>query len=105
MLIKTLLIRMENFKGFVFGRIRVQEPHPGRPILTVEIRPRKGSRPECPVCGRKRAVYDTSRSARGSSIFPCGTTGWSSASSLAGSTVPRMESRANGFPGWTGKSK
>ena len=70
MLIKTLLNRMENFKGFVFGRIWVQEPHPGRPILTVEIRPRKGSRPECPVCGRKRPVYDTSRSAREVEYLP-----------------------------------
>lgn len=29
------------------------------PVLNVEIRPRKNSRPECPVCGRKRPVYDT----------------------------------------------
>ena len=70
MLIKTLLNRMENFKGFVFGRIWVQEPHPGRPILTVEIRPRKGSRPECPVCGRKRPLYDTNRSAREVEYLP-----------------------------------
>ena len=102
----TLLNRMENFKGFVFGRIWVQEPHPGRPILMVKILPRKGSRPECTVCGRKRAVYDTSRSAKEVEYLPFWNYRVVFRFFLAGETVvPRMESRANGFPGWTGKSK
>jgi len=58
MLVKTLLNRMERFKSFVFGKTWVTGNRES-PVLNVEIRPRKNSRPECPVCGRKRPVYDT----------------------------------------------
>lgn len=63
MLVKTLLNRMEKFKSFVFGKTWVEEVL-GKPTLFIEIQPRKNSRPECPVCGRKRPVYDTSRKVR-----------------------------------------
>ena len=54
--------------------------------------------------GRDRSTIPAERPGR-SITFLCGATGWSSASSLAGSDVPGMEFRENGFPGWTGKSK
>ena len=60
MLMKTLLNRMEKFKSFVFGKAWIEESL-GKETLIVEIQPRKNSRPECPVCGRKRATYDTQK--------------------------------------------
>ena len=70
MLIKTVLNQLENFKGFVFGKVRLRKRWFEKPTLVVDILPRKGSRPECPVCGRKRSVYDTSRSAREAEYLP-----------------------------------
>ena len=68
--IKTVLNQLENFKGFVFGKVRLRKRWLEKPTLVVDILPRKGSRPECPVCGRKRPVYDTSRSAREVDYLP-----------------------------------
>ncbi len=70
MLIKTVLNQLENFKGFVFGKVRLRKRWFEKPTLVVDILPRKGSRPGCPVCGRKRSVYDTSRSAREAEYLP-----------------------------------
>ena len=70
MLIKTVLNQLENFKGFVFGKVRLRKRWFEKPTLVVDILPRKGSRPGCPVCGRKRSVYDTSRSAREAKYLP-----------------------------------
>ena len=64
MLVKTLLNQMEKFKGFVFGKIGLREEG-DRSTLVIEILPRKGSFPECPVCGRKRPTHDTSRKGAG----------------------------------------
>ena len=58
MLVKTLLNRMEKFKSFVFGKAWIDDSK-GKETLVVEIQPRKNSRPECPVCGQRRAGYDT----------------------------------------------
>lgn len=58
MLIKTILNCIEKFKSFVFSQSWIEESQ-GKETLVVEIQPRKNSRPECPVCGRRRAVYDT----------------------------------------------
>ena len=68
MLIKTLLNRMEKFKSFVFGKTWVKESF-GKATVIVEILPRKNSRPECPMCGRKRPTYDT-REARDFEYIP-----------------------------------
>ena len=70
MLIKAVLNQLENFKGFVFGKVRLRKRWFEKPTLVVDILPRKGSRPGCPVCGRKRSVYDTSRSAREAEYLP-----------------------------------
>ena len=70
MLIKTVLNQLENFKGFVFGKVSLRKRWFEKPTLVVDILPRKGSRPECPVCGRKRAVYDTSRKTREVEYLP-----------------------------------
>jgi hypothetical protein len=71
MLIKTLLNRMEKFKGFVFGRTWIEESIEGKETLFIEIQPRKNSRPECPGCGRKRPVHDTNRTGREFDHPPC----------------------------------
>ena len=70
MLIKTVLNQIERFKGFVFGEVTLQKRLFQKPTIVVEIRPRKGSRPECPLCGRKRPIYDTSRWARDVEYLP-----------------------------------
>ena len=70
MLIKTVLNQLENYKGFVFGKVHLRKRWFEKPTLLVDILPRKGGRPECPVCGRKRPVYDTSRSAREVEYLP-----------------------------------
>ena len=58
MLIKTLLNRMEKFKAFVFCKAWIEESQ-GKETLVVDIQPRKNSRMECSICGRRRDVYDT----------------------------------------------
>lgn len=58
MLVKTLLNRMERFKSFVFRKNWVTGNRE-KPVLCVEIRPRKNSRPDCPACGQKRPIYET----------------------------------------------
>ena len=70
MLVKTILNQIERFKGFVFGKVSLREGWFQMPTLVVEIVPRKGSRPECPVCGRKRPTYDTSRKAQEVDYIP-----------------------------------
>ena len=67
--VKTLLNQMEKFKGFVYGKIGLRK-NGDRSTLVIEILPRKGSSPECPVCGRKRPTHDTSRTARDFSYMP-----------------------------------
>ncbi|MEI6972743.1 MAG: ISL3 family transposase [bacterium] len=56
--IKTILNRVENLKGFVYGEARLEQGERG-PSLLVEIRPRKGSRGLCSVCGVSAPGYDT----------------------------------------------
>jgi transposase len=70
MLVKTLLNQIERFKGFVFGKVSIRKGWLRKLTLVVEILPRKGSRPECSVCGRKRPTYDTSRNAREVDYIP-----------------------------------
>jgi len=56
MLVKTILNRIEKHSSFVYGAVRFREG--GGPI-EVEVRPRRGARPVCSGCSRRRSVYDT----------------------------------------------
>ena len=59
MQIKTILNRIQKFKSFVYGAVRLVEGAPV-PTLEVEIQPRSNSRPVCSGCGHKRPGYDRS---------------------------------------------
>ena len=59
MQIKTILNRIQKFKSFVYGAVRLVEGAPV-PTLEVEIQPRSNSRPVCSGCGQKRPRYDRS---------------------------------------------
>ncbi len=58
MQIKTILNRVQKFKSFVYGAVRLVEDG-DVPTLEVELRPRSNSRPQCSGCGHKRPGYDT----------------------------------------------
>jgi len=58
MLLKSILNRVQFHHGFVFGSIRFIEKT-ARVLLEIEIRPRKGSRPLCSLCGNPGPGYDT----------------------------------------------
>jgi transposase len=64
-LIKTLLNRCHHFSGFVYGDAQLTED-----TLFVELRPRKGGRPECSGCKSKGSIYDTARNAREFEFIP-----------------------------------
>ena len=55
--IKTLLNRLEKHKGFVYQSVDLIEEK-AHLVLEVTIRPRKGSRPVCSVCGSEGSGYD-----------------------------------------------
>jgi len=57
MLIKTLLNKVERFKSFVYGSIRVMIVD-GQDALVIDIDPRRNSWPVCPECGKRRKAYD-----------------------------------------------
>ncbi len=57
MRVQTLLNRMEKFKSFVYGRVKLEERH-GESVLVVRIRARKRSRPQCSTCGVRGPVHD-----------------------------------------------
>ena len=59
MQIKTILNRIQKFKSFVYGAVRLVEGTPV-PTLEVEIQPRSNSRPVCSGCGHKGPGYDRS---------------------------------------------
>jgi len=58
MLIKTLLNQLEHFKSFVFESAKLQIINDSKSIV-VEIKPRANSKPECPICSKRCATYDT----------------------------------------------
>ncbi len=55
MLVKTILNHIEKHSSFVYGAVRFREGGP----IEVEVRPRRGARPVCSGCSRRRSVYDT----------------------------------------------
>ena len=57
MRIQTVLNRVEKFKSFVYGRVTLVEDN-GKPVMVVELQPRKNSRPLCSACGQPGPVYD-----------------------------------------------
>jgi transposase len=62
MQLRTTFNRLQKFKGFVSGKINWSQ---GEELaLDVHIRPQRGSRPVCSVCGCKGAVYDTQEARR-----------------------------------------
>lgn len=58
MLLKSILNRIQLHHGFVYCSICLVEKG-ARLFLEIEIRPRKGSRPVCSVCGNPGPGYDT----------------------------------------------
>lgn len=52
---KTLLNYVSNFKGFVYQHPKL---HREENRLTVEVVPRKGSKPVCSCCGNTGSIYD-----------------------------------------------
>ena len=58
MLLKSILNRVQLHHSFVYGAVRWREQGK-RPILDIEIRPRKNGRPICSVCGNPGPGYDT----------------------------------------------
>jgi len=58
MQIKTILNRVQKFKSFVYGAVRMVEGAPV-PTLEVEIKARLNSRPVGSCCGCKRPGYDS----------------------------------------------
>ena len=58
MLVKSILNRIQLHPCFVYGAICLVE-NGARLLLEIEIRPRKGSRPVCSVCGNPGPGYDT----------------------------------------------
>lgn len=62
--IKTILNHVTNYKGFVFGKIWLEQEDALNPWIGVEILPRKNSRGICPECGKSCPTYDTSKEYR-----------------------------------------
>lgn len=59
MQIKSILNRIQSHPGFVYTTSTLVE-RGGRLALEIGIRPRKGSKPVCSICGRPGPGYDTS---------------------------------------------
>jgi transposase len=58
MQLKTILNRIEKFKSFVYGSVKLVE-EVGRLTLLVEIKPRANGQAVCSKCGHRRPGYDT----------------------------------------------
>lgn len=69
MLIKTILNRVEKFKGFVYRNAEFTE-HDGRECLAVGIEPRKGSAAVCSCCHRPAPCYDRAAEPRWFEFVP-----------------------------------
>lgn len=58
MLLRTILNRVERYKGFVYGDVELVSCGERLERIEVHIRPRRGSRGACSECGRRCAGYD-----------------------------------------------
>jgi len=56
MQLKTILNRVENFKSFVYGKVRWVDAD--RPTIEVQIEARRNGRPICSGCGQVQPGYD-----------------------------------------------
>jgi transposase len=57
MLLKTILNRIEHYKSFVYGKVRMLEEE-GELAIEVEVQARTNGRPICSGCGHPAAGYD-----------------------------------------------
>ena len=57
MRVQSILNRIEKHKGFVYERVRWSDAQAS--VLQVEVRPRRGSQPQCSGCGQRGPGYDT----------------------------------------------
>jgi len=57
MQIKTILNRIQNFKSFVYEKVRLVE-NSAIPTLEISLRARSNSKPICSCCGRQGPGYD-----------------------------------------------
>ncbi len=69
MLIKTILNRVEKFKGFVYRKTEFTV-HDGRECLAVGIEPRQGSAAVCSCCHRPAPCYDRAAEPRWFEFVP-----------------------------------
>ena len=56
MLVKTILNHIEKHSSFVYHAVRFGEDEE---TIEIEVRPRRGARPVCSGCSRRRSTYDT----------------------------------------------
>jgi transposase len=57
MLLKTILNRIEHYKSFVYGKVRILEED-GKLAIEVEVKARSNGRPICSGCGHPAPGYD-----------------------------------------------
>jgi len=57
MRIQSILRRVHPIPGFVYGHVELRQ-RSGGPVFQVQLKPRRGSRPVCGGCGKKRPGYD-----------------------------------------------
>ncbi len=58
MLLKTILNRVQKYKGFIYKSISWNTTQT-EPTIEVHVVARSNSRPRCSGCGRQRPGYDT----------------------------------------------
>lgn len=58
MQVQTILNRLQKQPGFIYHTVQLVKKH-GNEVLEVELRPRRGSRPQCGGCGHPGPGYDT----------------------------------------------
>lgn len=63
MLLKTILNRVEHYKSFVYGKIRMLEED-GKLAIEIEVEARANGRPICSGCGHPAPGYDRMRERR-----------------------------------------
>ena len=57
MQIKTILNRVQKYRGFVYGTVQLEEQIGGLALI-VDIAPHRRNRPRCAGCEQPGGVYD-----------------------------------------------